>query len=179
MKNLIYKRVQFDTELHQILALQKVNLPNAISDTEKLEQGFVTVNHSFDILKAMNRGCPHIIATYNNDVIGYALCMLQQFKNDIPVLKAMFSEIDSVINDNSYITMGQICIAKKHRGKGVFRGLYKHMKVELKSSYNKIITEVDSSNIRSLQAHYAIGFKHLKTYNSQGQNWELIVWDWT
>ena len=37
------------------------------------------------------------------------------------------------------------------------------------------VTEVDAKNIRSLNAHYAIGFKHLKSYNSVRQDWELII----
>jgi len=179
MMSILYKRAHTDKELNEILALQKQNLPNVISDSERKEQGFVTVNHSFDILKSMNTACSHVIATHNNHVVGYALCMLQQFKDDIPILKAMFSEIDNSVNDHSYLVMGQVCIHKQYRGKGVFRGLYKHMKTELHNIYNSIITEVDTTNTRSLQAHYAIGFKHLKTYHSKGQDWELIYWDWT
>ena len=49
------------------------------------------------------------------------------------------------------------------------------MKQELNSSFNAIITEVDSANVRSSEAHKAIGFKELKTYTSNGQEWELIL----
>ena len=37
-----------------------------------------------------------------------------------------------------------------------------------------IITEVAITNTRSLQAHYAIGFKKLSTYKTDGSYWDLI-----
>lgn len=62
-----------------------------------------------------------------------------------------------------------------YRGKGIFKGLYNKMKDELQGKFNAIITEVDALNIRSSNAHKAIGFKELVKYESDGQLWELIV----
>ena len=127
----------------------------------------------------MHDVCPHIIAKHNKNVIGYALCMLQGFKKDIPVLVPMFTEIDKELSAKkqplNYLIMGQICIDKKYRKQGVFRGLYAAMKQELQGSFDAIITEVDSANIRSSNAHKAVGFKELKKYTSNHQEWELIV----
>ena len=41
-------------DLQQILALQKANLPNNLSEAEIQTQGFVTVSHDFDLLADMN-----------------------------------------------------------------------------------------------------------------------------
>ncbi|MFH4963620.1 hypothetical protein V8G69_01330 [Gaetbulibacter sp. M235] len=62
MPNIIYKSAETEEELHQILELQRVNIFSVISKEEKLSQGFVTVEHTFEILKAMNDLCPHTIA---------------------------------------------------------------------------------------------------------------------
>lgn len=176
---IIFKRASTDEELKQILALQRLNIPKSISDEERKNEGFVTVKHNFETLKAMNDKCAHIIATYNERVIGYALSMVKEFKNTIPVLKPMFKEIDKSIDEEiSYITMGQICVDKAHRKQGVFRGLYGFMKQELNMEYDVIITEVDAKNTRSLNAHIAVGFELLKTYSSNNQDWELIIWNW-
>lgn len=179
MGGIIYKRADTDKELYGILNLQEQNLRENTSETEKEQEGFVTVQHDFEILNRMNMGSPHIIALHNNQVIGYALVMLKEFKDDISVLRPMFSEIDKAIDHNSYVTMGQVCIDKDYRRKGVFRGLYNCMKTHLKDKFSMIITEVDQKNIRSMNAHFAIGFKHLQTYHALGQDWELIYWDWT
>lgn len=129
-----------------------------------------------EILKAMNDKCGHIIAVDNGDVVGYALCMHPIFADSIEVLRPMFIEINEVIqNQNSYMAMGQICVAKSHRGKGVFRNLYLTMKNRLPEGFDTIITEVDAKNKRSLAAHEAVGFRTLKVYPSGEKEWHLII----
>ena len=166
-------------ELEEIITLQQKNLPFNISAGEKNEQGFVSAQHNLELLKKMHDAHPHIIAKHNNKVIGYTLCMLQEFKNDIPLLTPMFNEINIAINELkepiNYIVMGQVCVDKEYRKQGVFRGLYDFMKQNISEEFNAIITEVDVKNTRSINAHKAVGFKTLKKYISQNQEWELIV----
>ncbi|MDE1205637.1 GNAT family N-acetyltransferase [Tenacibaculum larymnensis] len=163
------------TDLLQILDLQRQNLPEKLSETDKKEQGFVTVRHDLEILQKMNDMHPHIIARNDGKVIGYALSMSKSFRNDIPTLIPMFDEIDTTSKGaKPYILMGQVCIGKNFRGKGIFRGLYTKMKEEFTGIYHSIITEVDEENTRSMNAHKAIGFKTLKTYKSNNHNWEII-----
>lgn len=167
--------VSNQTELRQILKLQQQNLPDNLSEIDKKEQGFVTVRHDLEILQKMNDVHPHIIAKNDNKIIGYALSMSKVFRNDIPILIPMFNKIDMTSKGTkSYVLMGQICIDKNYRGKGVFRGLYAKMKEEFSGLYDCIITEVDEENTRSMNAHKAIGFKTLKTYRSNNHNWEII-----
>jgi len=174
---IIYKRAITDEELYQILELQRRNI--SISEEEKQKEGFITVKHDFEILKTMNNKCAHTIAKNNGSVIGYALSMVKQFKEEIAVLKPMFKEIENSVDSNlSYITMGQICIDKAFRKQGVFRGLYNAMKEHVKHEFDVIITEVDRKNTRSLNAHQAIGFELLKTYKSNNQEWVLLSWSW-
>lgn len=175
-----YCRAQSDTELYEILQLQKQNLSQHISPLEQENEGFVTVHHTFDILHKMNEVCNHCIAKVDDKVIGYALCMDPLFKDEIAILTPMFQQIDDSLIDRdphltNYIVMGQICIDKAYRKKGVFRGLYNFMKEELKSEYSCIITEVDAKNSRSSKAHKAIGFELLKTYVMDAVLWELVL----
>ncbi|MEW7278778.1 GNAT family N-acetyltransferase [Aquimarina sp. 2201CG1-2-11] len=165
--------------MKQILHLQQSNLPVSISESEKQKEGFLTVKHDLTILAKMNSVQQHIIAKNEDKVIGYALCMTKDFKNDIPVLEPMFVQVDNVIDvSTSYITMGQICVDKEYRRQGVFRGLYQKMKEQLKGKYDLLITEVDADNLRSLQAHYAVGFEKLTTYEASGATWQVVCWDW-
>ena len=164
---IIYKRADSTEELLQILELQHSNIPSVISEEEKRNEGFLTVHHNFEILKAMNDKCPHIIARSNQKVIGYTLCMLKEFKEEIEVLKPMFKSIDNCLRQKeTYMVMGQVCIDKAFRKQGVFRDLYHYMKAQLQEQFDMIITEVDIANTRSLNAHYAIGFKTLYSYRS-------------
>lgn len=168
-----YAKASTDTELKQIITLQKKNAITSVSDKEKEKEGFVTVSHTLDVLKQMNAICPHIIAKYNGEVVGYALSMEIRFGEEIPVLNPMFSELKRMGIQN-YLVMGQVCVDKGFRKKGIFRALYTTMKNEYKSTYDNIVTEVDTKNTRSLNAHYAIGFKLLHNYESLGQHWKII-----
>ncbi len=175
MTNITYHRVTTVEDLNQILKLQQDNLPKELSASEKEKEGFVTVHHTFDILEQMNAICPHIIAKHNDVIIGYALCMTKDFKAKISVLIPMFNEIEPVILKNSnYVVMGQVCISRDYRKQDVFRGLYHFMAEVLKRDFDTIITEVDIENTRSLNAHKAVGFKHLKNYRSSNRFWEII-----
>lgn len=179
---IVYTLSENDRELQQILSLQGQNLPHAISGEELSKEGFLTVQHDFKTLKAMHEICPHILAKDGPTLVGYALSMHPDFSAPIAILIPMFEEIDKALKARSedlksqlsYLVMGQICIAKAYRRQGVFRNLYKHMLLKLPPEFNTIITEVDATNTRSLQAHFAVGFKLLSTYRSGGQEWELI-----
>ena len=174
-----YHRASTTEELNQILILQGKNLHHLISEEAKEKEGFVTLQHDFNILKKMNDACAHCIAKHEGEVVGYALSMLQDFKNDVPLLVPMFNEIDHALQEQNlgidYITMGQLCIDKSVRNQGVFRGLYHYMVQQFKNDFQAIITEVDIKNIRSSSAHKAVGFELLKNYTSNNQFWEVII----
>ncbi|MFS4492464.1 N-acetyltransferase family protein [Maribacter sp. 2308TA10-17] len=173
-----YSRVSSEDELYQILALQKKNAIDAVSSAEKKNEGFVTVSHSYAILKQMNDACPHVIAKDGDIVVGYALVMLKEFRDEISILSAMFETAEELLGGKKFLAMGQICISKAYRKRGIFRGMYNFYKEELQDEFDCLLTEVATDNQRSLEAHKSTGFKVLKTQVTDGISWELISWDW-
>ena len=173
-----YTRASSKDELLQILELQKKNAIASVNKQVKRNEGYVTVSHSYDVLKQMNDACPHIIAKDGDLVVGYALVMLPKFRDEISILSAMFEAATELLGDKKYLAMGQICIAKDYRKQGIFRGMYQFYKEELQNEFDCLLTEVATDNQRSLNAHLNIGFKVLKTQVSDGVSWELINWDW-
>ncbi|MEP0263133.1 GNAT family N-acetyltransferase [Dokdonia sp.] len=173
-----YKRATSDKELHEILAIQKRNLKAHVSLQEREEQGYITVPHTFEILKKMNDASPHILAMDGDRVAGYALVMLRSFKYEMPILIPMFETADILLKGKNYVTMGQVCIDKPYRGQGIFKGMYTFYKEELSDTYDCLFTEVASSNIRSIEAHKNIGFKILETQVTDGTSWDMVNWDW-
>jgi hypothetical protein len=179
MKTIHYKRASTIDELEQIRTLQLQNSSQNISSEEKLQEGFVTVQHSVALLKQMNSACAHIIAKDNDIVVGFALVMLSSFSNEIEVLIPMFERIDELVpKDNTYVVMGQICVDKNYRKQGIFRGLYHFYKEELHHEFDFLITEIAVINLRSMQAHEAVGFKIIDTYQEDGIVWNIMLWDW-
>jgi L-amino acid N-acyltransferase YncA len=80
-------------------------------------------------------------------------------------------------NYNFYL-MGQICIHKDYRGKGIFDLLYQHHKLIYSRGYELLVTEISANNKRSLRAHEKLGFKTTYTYTDNMDEWKVVVWDW-
>ncbi len=170
-----YTTAKTNEELEQIIALQQANLFKNVSEEEKRTEGFVTIEHSFDILDQMNKVCAHTIAKCGSEVVGYALSMHPMFRNKIEVLEPLFDLLNQrILKSDSFIVMGQVCVSKNHRKKGIFRGLYEAMKKHVAAEFETILTDIDAKNTRSLQAHYAIGFTPMASFNSGGQDWIVV-----
>lgn len=178
-----FQQAQTDLHLQQIITLQAENLRGLHSKEMEREEGFVTVHHSLQLLRTMNDKLPHIIAIHENKVVGYALAMPAGFREHIPELRSMFDVLDSLVwqgksfSEYNYLVMGQVCIAKEWRGRGIFRQLYDYYFELYKSRFDWIITEVAQRNQRSLQAHLSIGFVPVYTYIEEGvEEWVVMVY---
>ena len=167
-----------ETDLDLILKLQQKNLKENTAEEEVKEEGFVTLIHDKELLMKMNTPHPHIICKFGEVLAGYALVLLPDLQNEIPSLKPMFESIDIFHKENAwegkYFIMGQICIDKSFRRMGIFKGMYNHMAHIMKPFYDKIVTEVNKENQRSLQAHLHSGFTIMMEHQSGEENWVVI-----
>jgi L-amino acid N-acyltransferase YncA len=73
--------------------------------------------------------------------------------------------------------MGQICVAKNYRGKGVFDSLYEKHKELYGSSYDLCVPSVSTRNTRSMSAHERVGFETVLTFRDQTDEWNILVWN--
>jgi len=176
--------VTTNDELLQIHQLNQQNLKQNLDDETKEQQGFVTWLYPLDLLKKMHQLSPSVIVKEENDVIAYALTTLRESQIFHPDLKTMFHNLEPVQFKNQplsfykFYCMGQICIAQEYRGKGVCKMLYQKHKEIYGSQYDFILTEISTSNIRSLKAHDKIGFQTIYTYRDAMDEWNVVVWDW-
>lgn len=179
-----FTTINNDEDIQQVLALQRANLSTQVSLEVAASQGFVTVQHDFDLLKKMNEAIPQVIAKEGDQVVGYALVMLPSFQDLIPVLKPMFLLFDSIeyfgkkITGYQYYVMGQICVAESHRGAGIFDGMYQKHRELYQGKFDFIVTEIATRNIRSLRAHQRVGFEAVHSFQDETDYWEIVVWDW-
>ncbi len=171
-------------DIRQVLALQQANLPVNISPETAASQGFVTVQHNFDLLKKMNDAIPQVVAQDGEQVVGYALVMLPEFQEMIPVLEPMFTMFDRIeyqgqkIAAYDYYVMGQVCIAEGYRGAGIFDEMYLKHKELYARRFDFCITEIAARNVRSQKAHERAGFKTIHTFEDETDSWNIVLWDW-
>ncbi len=176
--------VSSNDELEQIHKMNQQNLKQNISAEQIEKEGFVSWLYSVELLKKMHSLAPSIIAKEGSAVIGYALTTLREagkFHADLFTMIENLGEVkfqNKALMSHSFYFMGQVCIAKAYRGKGVFDLLYEQHKKVYKNQFDFILTEVSTANYRSLKAHKRIGFETVHTYKDSMDEWQVIVWNW-
>ncbi|OYX14186.1 MAG: GNAT family N-acetyltransferase [Algoriphagus sp. 32-45-6] len=172
------------SDLQGILDLQWENHLSRVSDEVRQADGFVTVRHTPEQLLALQSIAPHVIALEEDEVVGYILAMTKASRDLIPVLIPMFDQLDQVyfkgkkIADHHYLVIGQVCVGKDQRGKGLFDQMYKAYKDEFSHRYSFAITEIAQSNVRSMAAHRRVGFEVIHEFEDETQAWAIVAWDW-
>jgi len=172
------------SELQQIAALSKENLRFGLSPEEKESQGFITWEYTVESLQQMQSIAPSVIVKYNEEVVGYALTAFKETAIFQPELVPMIEHLETLsfrgrsMKDYRYYIMGQVCIAKAHRGKGLFEKLYQHHKEVFQPRFEVVVTEVSTSNHRSIKAYKNTGFQTINTYKDAIDEWDVVVWDW-
>src|SRR5436305_1769286 len=152
-------------ELQEIIQLSYQNLRAKISEEEKKSQGFVSWNYSFELLHKLNVQHPHVIVKDNDKVIGYALVALREARSFHPALEQMITDLEPLVYEGKklsaykYYIMGQVCVDKAYRGKGIIEMLYQKHKALFEKDFDFVVTEISILNSRSIRAHEKIGFR--------------------
>ncbi|GAB2812562.1 GNAT family N-acetyltransferase [Ferruginibacter profundus] len=185
MTSLVYTTANSQSDLSGIIALQQHNLQHNLSGEEIKEQGFVTVVHSYEALKEMNAVEQHIVCKDGDTIVAYLLAMTVASQNAIPVLKPMFGVFNSVlycgkpVSEYNYIVVGQVCVDKNYRGKGILDKCYDTYRHCFQYKYDFAITEIATRNQRSIKAHQRIGFTEIHQYTSPDkEEWSIVAWQW-
>jgi predicted GNAT superfamily acetyltransferase len=180
-----YTTASTTAHLQGILQLQQQNLPENLDTAEKEQQGFVTVQHTLTDLEKLNRIEPHVIALENDTVAAYLLAMTAQSGSNIPVLKPMFESFEHIlwkgapVAQQAYMVVGQVCVAKACRGKGILNECYNYYHDYFSTKYSFAVTEIDLTNQRSINAHRRIGFEEVHRYPApNGVQWSVVLWNW-
>jgi ribosomal protein S18 acetylase RimI-like enzyme len=182
---IIYTSSKNDKDLSGILNLQRNNLAGNLQQEEIQSQGFVTVLHSMEDLQKMNAIEQHIIAKDDDTVVAYLLAMTEKSKFDIPVLVPMFELFETIqyknktLSEYNYMVVGQVCVDKKYRGQGVLDKCYDLYINTFRTRYDFAVTEIATSNQRSLNAHKRIGFRTIREYAApNGETWAIVLLEW-
>ena len=185
MDQIHYSRAESEDHLRSILRLQQANLRETQSQEKWRKEGYVTVEHDFELLKEMNQPFGHCIALDGDSLIGYALVMEKKWRDRIEVLVPMFEQVEAQqykgrpLSEIAYFIMGQVCIDKEYRGKGVFRGLYQALERSMSPYFECCVTEISTANQRSLRAHLRVGFKQIHSYpENEEQDWIIVLQDY-
>lgn len=178
------KRVSTKEEISGIKTLQNSNLRSSLTEAEIQREGFVTAQYTLEFLELMNQQESSVIAKDGDQVVGYALVATRQILGKHALLDDLFAQIDKYqfhgeeLGKVNYVVVGQLCVAKSHRGQGLVQQMYDFYRKELSATYPYCLTDVDERNPRSIKAHLKSGFEILGTLTFEGNLWHIVIWDW-
>jgi hypothetical protein len=181
-----FTTLQTPREIEQILALQRQNLPSALSAQAQASQGFVTVQHTAAVLTQMNAAHASIIAKAGDALAGYCLMMPRSFVAQLPVLQPLVDTLEGLSwrdrplrGDPRWFIMGQVGVAEPYRGQGVFDGLYALLRETYRGDFDFVVTEIAARNTRSRRAHARVGFEDLAAHHdaATGETWHVVALD--
>lgn len=173
-----------DREIQEIRDLQEANLKDNIPLENRLSDGFLTAKYELDFLREMNDLTPAIIAKEKGVLVGYALATNRSMLTQHPLLNDLGAQINKIpfggklIGDFNYLVVGQLCVAKDVRGRGLAQDLYAKLKTTYESQYPFVITDVDRENLASLKTHLKVGFQVISMLLNGSGNWDVLIWDW-
>lgn len=180
-----YTTSKTQADLIGVSALQKANLKKNLSDQEIEKHGFVTVDHTLEMLENLNAIEPQIVVRDDKKIIAYVLAMTKKSKYDIPIILPMFEEFEKIlykgqlVSKYNYMVVGQVCVHKNYRGKGVFEKCLHLYKNTFAGRYDFAITEIALTNHRSRKAHKKVGFEEIHIYTDSYQTeWVIVLWNW-
>lgn len=179
------KFVTTEEELTQIAALSAGNLASSLSVEAKTKEGFVTWPYPLDVLRRLHTINPSVIVKDADLVVGYAIVLTRECAVIYPPMEEAIRHFAGIAYKNmslmvhrSYL-MGQICVHPDYRGKGVFGLLYAFHRQQFAPQYDLLVTEISTSNPRSMRAHEKVGFIIVDTHRDETDEWNVVVWDWT
>lgn len=177
--------VETKEELVQIHRLNGENLKQHLTAEELKEEGFVTWLYSLELLEQLHQLAPSVVVKDGERVVGYALTTLREaatFQTDLEEMFANFSKVTykgKSLFDYRFYCMGQICVDKAYRGKGIVGMLYQKHKEVYGPQYDFILTEISTANPRSQKAHERVGFRTIYQHVDAMDEWNVVVWDWS
>jgi GNAT superfamily N-acetyltransferase len=178
------KFAETEDELRDMRALQLLNLRQHISGEEAISEGFVMAEYSLEYLMEMHASTPAIIAKEGVQLAGYIMLASKDVREGHPLLQGLFQAIDLIpykghmLKSANYIVVGQVCVGKEFRGKGLFDRMYSFLQENLKDRFTYCACDIAQDNKRSLKAHMRMGFQIIGKLTFGELDWDVVLWDW-
>jgi hypothetical protein len=180
----ILKLVETEQELIGLKQLQTNNLRRLIGEEEAMKEGFVTSEYALSLLQQMHEIHPSIIVKEGEEVVGYTIVTNKEVYGAHPELDHLFNTLDTteykgaLLKNSNYILIGQVCMAKSHRGQGWVPKMYDYYKSLHAKNYQYLVTDISQANKRSVRMHNKIGFETIGVIEQVGTGWDIVLWDW-
>lgn len=151
-------RLATTNDIHQVLALQKLNIFANLSEAER-EDGFVTTPFTYAQIREIIGLKGLFVTEMEGEIIAYVFAGSWKYFSQWKIFKVMIASFPKLIFDGKRINTqntfqyGPICIKKNFRGNGILQSLFEKMRLEMLKKYPISITFINKENKRSIFAH--------------------------
>lgn len=185
MSDLQVSLVAGKPDLVQISTLNETYLKTRLSQGEREQEGFLTWRYDLPLLERLHQLAPSVICKEQEQVVGYALTALREATDVHPEQELLIPQISGLVfqgrslSSYTYYLMGQLCVAKSYRGRGVVEKMYAFHRQVYSPKYELIVTTISLENVRSERVHQRVGWKPIHLFADHFGSWRVWVWDWT
>lgn len=141
-----------------ILAIQSANYIANLRPEERGE-GFLSAEFTPSQIAAMASDIGIFVAVDPANVLGYLCAFRRDFDHRSPVLAKMLETFPEArfngqpLGSYESFVYGPVCIERRHRGRGLLRGLYEALLREVAGRFEIGVAFVARANPHSLRAH--------------------------
>lgn len=173
-----------ESDLDEILDLNKKNYSDNVVWEDRQDQWFVTATFDKNILRKIMKDIPILIVRCDWDFAWYLIWAVPSVAPEVDLystyptlLKDVYFDGKS-LNKYNFFVIIQIAIVKKYRWRKLTYFLYKKMYEKTKNNYELMVSDIADENKRSLGAHLnKIGFEKIKKFHLDDDLWYVVVLD--
>lgn len=153
-------RLATTEDLTKILALQEKYHVDNLSESEKMEKGFVTTRFTTaQLTELIQQNGAFVAVAEGGQLAAYALSGTWAFFSQWAIFPLMLSRLPSIRYKNEELTdlnscqYGPVCIDEPFRGKDVLQQLFNAVLTHYQPKFPFISTFINQKNQRSVNAH--------------------------
>ncbi len=172
------------TDIDGILALQRANLKNNLSESEQEQWGFLSVPSQESDFERYRREAVLVVAIQGGRVVGFENTMtiphaLQTplFVTEVDAYKRIPYNGTTIFRLNPCI-IGQLAVDREFRGHGVAVDLHNAVIERSRGRFGVLVSVVESTNARSLAFHERkIHMKRVGEYEHESATFVVLAQD--
>ncbi|MFT3923217.1 MAG: GNAT family N-acetyltransferase [Myxococcales bacterium] len=148
------------------------------------KQALLAALYTLPVLRALHEVMPSVVARRAGKVVGYSLALPPRLARDLlPELRPLFELLRGSsfrgrpLRATGFYLMGQPCLERGARGKHMCEALHAAHRKYYGGWFDCVVTEVSTSNSRSLRTLQRVGFRRVYAYREEQERWSVLAWD--
>ena len=173
-----------DLNKNRVLNCGTVIHENVIKNNKFKPKYYILIEYDNELLLKVNKIEKSIVAKKGKKIVAYAIVINKAAYGLNKLFDDLIDRVNNLKYDKNYLNkidyalVGQLCIRKNYRGKGLVKDIYNFFKKEYSKKYKYLITDIDERNTRSLKAHIKNKFQIIDNFYWGDSYWNIILWNW-